>query len=89
MCVIACVRIPCVCNITIPYLTQVSFDQCTIRTAEDHDQSCVLIETAPDSNFHSTTYGINYNSPLNNLQYQYHVTNFGLPPDPILEGYTN
>ena len=31
------------------------------------------------------------NSPLNDLEY-YHVTNFGLPPDPmhnLLEGYTN
>ena len=70
---------------------QVSFDQCTMRTAEEHHQSCALLEMAPDSTFHSTTYGINFNSPLNNLQY-YHVTNFGLPPDPmhdLLEGYTN
>jgi len=62
-----------------------------MRTAKDHDTSCALIEMAPDSNFHSTTYGINYYSPLNDLQY-YHVTNYGLPPDPmhdLLEGYTN
>ena len=62
-----------------------------MRTAKDHEQSCALIEIAPDSNFHSTTYGINFYSPLNDLEY-YHVTNFGLPPDPmhdLLEGYTN
>ena len=70
---------------------QVSFDQCTIRTAEEHHKNCALIEMAPDAAFHSTTYGINFNSPLNGLQY-FHVTNFGLPPDPmhdLLEGYTN
>ena len=70
---------------------QISFDQCTMRTAEEHHKNCTLIEMAPDAAFHSTTYGINFNSPLNGLQY-FHVTNFGLPPDPmhdLLEGYTN
>ena len=46
---------------------------------------------APDAAFHSTSYGINFNSPLNSLWY-FHITNFGLPPDPmhyLLEGYTN
>lgn len=68
-----------------------SFDQCTMCTAKTHETQCNLVNTAPDSAFHSTTYGINFNSPLNKLAY-YHVTNYGLPPDPmhdLLEGYTN
>lgn len=70
---------------------QVSFEQCVMQTPEAHETQCNLITTASDSAFHSTTYGINCNSPLNNLAY-YHVTNYGLPPDPmhdLLEGYTN
>ena len=68
-----------------------SFDQCIMRTAETHETQCNLVNAAVDSAFHSTTYGINFNSPLNKLAY-YHVTNYGLPPDPmhdLLEGYTN
>ena len=68
-----------------------SFDHCTMRTAKTHETQCNLINIAPDYAFHSTTYGINFNSPLNKLAY-YHVTNYGLPPDPmhdLLEGYTN
>ena len=62
-----------------------------MRTAETHEAQCNLVSSATDSAFHSTTYGINFNSPLNNLAY-YHVANYGLPPDPmhdLLEGYTN
>ena len=62
-----------------------------MRTAEIHETQCNLVSTARDSAFHSTTYGINFNSPLNKLAY-YHAVNYGLPPDPmhdLLEGYTN
>ena len=62
-----------------------------MRTAETHETQCNLINAATDFAFHSTTYGIKFNSPLNNLAY-YHVANYGLPPDPmhdLLEGYTN
>ena len=62
-----------------------------MRTAETHEAQCNLISSATDSAYQSTTYGINFNSPLNNLAY-YHVTNYGLPPDPmhdLLEGYVN
>ena len=72
-------------------LMQVSFDHCNMRSPETHEAQCNLVSTATDSAFHSTTYGINFNSPLNNLEY-YHVTSYGLPPDPmhdLLEGYTN
>ena len=68
-----------------------SFDQCIMLTAETHETQCNLAYAAADSAFHSTTYGINFNSPLNKLAY-YHVTNYGLPPDPmhdLLEGYTS
>ena len=61
-----------------------------MSTAEIHDTQCNLVSTARDSAFHSATYGINFNSPLNKLVY-YHV-NYGLPHDPmhdLMEGYTN
>ena len=61
-----------------------------MRTAETHETQCNLINAAADFAFHSTTYGIKFNSSLNNLAY-YHVANYGLPPDPmheLLEGYT-
>ena len=74
--------------------SQVSFDQCLMRCKEDHEDQWKLMEessTSKDRDYHSTTHGINFNSPLNSLKF-YHVTNFGLPPDPmhdLLEGYAN
>jgi len=65
-----------------------------MRTPKDHEDQWRLISgcsTDKDREYQSTTYGINSDSPLNSLQF-YHVTNFGLPPDPmhdLLEGYTN
>ena len=46
---------------------QVLLDQCVMHTAETHETQSNLINTTLDSAFHSTTYGINFNSPLNNL----------------------
>ena len=50
---------------------------------------CDQLQVASNSSYHSTTYGINRSSPLNDLQF-YHVCNLGLPPDvmhDLLEGY--
>ena len=62
-----------------------------MRTPGTHQTQCNFISSATNTSYHSTTYGINFNSPLNDLEY-YHVTDYGLPPDPmhdLLEGYTN
>ena len=55
-----------------------------------HQTQCNFVSSATNTAYHSTTYGINFDSPLNDLEY-YHVTDYRLPPDPmhdILEGYT-
>ena len=48
-----------------------------------------MLQDSEDPSFHSTTYGVTEQSPLNTLQY-YHTCNFGLPPDAmhdLFEGY--
>ena len=50
---------------------------------------CSVLEEADDPAFHSTTYGINSRTPLNDLAY-YNTCDYGLPPDimhDLLEGY--
>lgn len=59
-----------------------------LRTPRSYDHTCDVLEELDDG-YHTTTYGINRRSPLNELRY-YHVCDFGLPPDimhDILEGY--
>lgn len=49
---------------------------------------CTLLHSLDDT-YHTTTYGINRRSPLNELDH-YHVCDYGLPPDvmhDVLEGY--
>ena len=60
-----------------------------LRTPEQHDLMCDHLQTADDATYHSTTYGVNRRTPLNDLQF-YHVCDLGLPPDvmhDLLEGY--
>lgn len=50
---------------------------------------CSVLEKADNPTFHSTTYGINSRTPLNDLKF-YNTCEYGLPPDimhDLLEGY--
>ena len=60
-----------------------------MRTPQQHDEDCMLIENCEDPAYNSTTYGITEQCVFNSLKY-YHTCNFGLPPDTmhdLLEGY--
>lgn len=60
-----------------------------LRSPEEHKRMCNTIESAGDSAYHSTTFGINYRTPLNELLF-FNTCNYGLPPDimhDLLEGY--
>ena len=60
----------------------------TLRTPPSYDHNCDVIEASHSSDT-TTTYGINFRSPLNQLSF-YHVCDMGLPPDvmhDLLEGY--
>ena len=59
-----------------------------LRSPQSYDHHCDVIERSGSLDT-TTTYGINYRSPLNGLSF-YHVCNMGLPPDimhDLLEGY--
>ena len=59
-----------------------------LRSPNNYDHTCNLLDSLDDP-YHTTTYGINRRSCLNELTY-YHVSDYGLPPDvmhDILEGY--
>ena len=53
---------------------------------------CSIIERSKDNSevaYHSTTYGVNSRTPLNDLKF-FNVCDYGLPPDimhDLLEGY--
>ena len=50
---------------------------------------CSVLERIDDRSYHSTTYGINSRTPLNDLTV-YDIYDYGLPPDimhDLLEGY--
>lgn len=50
---------------------------------------CDILEQTGNPAFHSTTYGINCRTPLNQLTF-YNICDYGLPPDimhDLLEGY--
>ena len=73
----------------IVLLLQTSVYLCDLRTPQQHNENCALIENSEDPSYNSTTYGITEQCALNSLQY-YHTCNFGLPPDTmhdLLEGY--
>lgn len=58
-----------------------------LRTPEQYDYHCSLLD-GPLKEFNSTTYGINFRSPLNDIG-QFHVANWQLPQDVmhvLLEG---
>lgn len=58
------------------------------RTPATYNHMCTLLSSLNDG-YHSTTFGINRRSPLNELCH-YHVCDYGLPPDvmhDLLEGY--
>lgn len=70
-------RVCRMCNITTANLKEhFCADGLVLRTREMYDQQAQLVSANPGL---SGTYGIKFNSVLNELQY-YHVTN-GLPPD--------
>ena len=59
-----------------------------MRTPINYNHTCSLLSSL-DSTYHTTTYGINRRSLLNELKH-YHVCDYGLPPDvmhDLLEGY--
>ena len=50
---------------------------------------CSILEKTDDPTYHSTTFGINSRTPLNDLTF-YDICDYGLPPDimyDMLEGY--
>ena len=50
-----------------------------LRTPQSYDYHCSLL-SGPLAEQDSVTYGVNFRSPLNDLQY-FHVANFQLPQD--------
>lgn len=63
-------------------------DQVVLRTPEDHQHQCQLLE-GPLCDFFSTNFGVTRDSLVNSLDF-FHVCSIGLPPDimhDILEGY--
>ena len=60
-----------------------------LRSPKEHNKMCDVIEKADNPAYHSTTYGINRRSSLNDLTF-YDICDYGLPPDimhDLLEGY--
>ena len=69
------------------YLSKFHASQFKLRTPESYDYHCSLLEGELES-YNSTTYGLNFNSPLNMLE-GFHVANSQLPHDVmhvLLEG---
>ena len=61
------------------YIVQFKEDLFTLRTPAQHDYHCSLLN-GPLAEFDSTTYGVNCNSPLNDID-NFHVANDQLPQD--------
>ena len=67
-----------ICNFTSLYL-QFTEDQLQLRCLGMYDHQCTLLN-GPLYEYDSTTYGINYRSPLNNIP-GFHAANNQLPQD--------
>lgn len=59
--------------------TQFTEEEFTLRTKENHDHHCTLLD-GPLAAFNSTTYGVNHSSTLNEIDY-FHVVGGQLPQD--------
>lgn len=68
-------------------LLQYKEEQFQLRTPTLHDYHCTLL-TGPLQEHNSTTYGVNFHSPLNDIAH-FHVANWQIPQDVmhvVLEG---
>lgn len=52
----------------------------SLRTPSTYNRDCERIENGTIPEYDSVTYGLNYRSPLNKIEY-FHVSNFQIPHD--------
>ena len=52
----------------------------TLRTPSNYDRDCDRLENSTIPEYDSTTYGVNYRSPLNDIKF-FHVANDQIPQD--------
>ena len=76
-------------KIHVLHAIQLQEKEFDMRNVVQHNHICSLLDSLESHEYHTTTYGVNRQSPLNSLSY-FHVCDYGLPPDimhDLLEGY--